>query len=148
MKKHTRIPLLFLVVFLFLVLTPASVSASENKSQAKETSGFLQLYKTENNLASGLKLRLWRNLHTGANIEYYASNRDTKLHLTGIYLLPHEFIFFRFYGGAGYQFSRKKDGEFPYLVLGSHYVFLFSEVLYPWKDEAAPLVRFGFSFDF
>ena len=123
MKKHTRIPLLFLVVFLFLVLTPASVSASENKSQAKETSGFLQLYKTENNLASGLKLRLWRNLHTGANIEYYASNRDTKLHLTGIYLLPHEFIFFRFMAAPAISFPERRLVDF-YLVLGSHYAFI------------------------
>lgn len=148
MKKHRWILLLFFLIVLSLGLTPAGVSARESREQEDYPSGFLQLYKTEKNLASSLKLRLWRGLYAGANIEYYASCRDTKLHLAGLYLLPHEFLFFRFYGGAGYQFSRNNDGDFPYLVIGSHFIFLFSEVLYPWEDEAAPLVRFGFSFDF
>ncbi|NLY89977.1 MAG: hypothetical protein GX081_00010 [Firmicutes bacterium] len=148
MKKELRIPLLLLVIFLLLGLAPAGVSAGKNWDQDDYTIGFLQLYKTENNVASGLKFRLWRDLYAGTNIEYYSSNRDTKLHLTGIYLLPHEFLFIKFYCGAGYRFSRKNIDEYPYLILGTHFGIFFSEVLYPWVDEAGPKTRFGLSFKF
>jgi len=150
MKKHTRVFLLFCGVFLVLCLTaaPAFASTSKDKDDYTYTAGFLQLYKTEENLATGIKFHLFNDFYAGTNIEYYASNRDTKLHLTGIYLLPHEFLFFKFYGGAGYRFSRKNVDEYPYLLIGSHFWFLFSEVLYPWVDEAEPVVRFGLSLDF
>lgn len=148
MKKHCWILLLFLGAFLFLCLTPAPASAGEKKDKADSTGGFLQLYTTEKNIATGIKFRLFSDFFTGTNIEYFSSNRDTKLHLTGIYLLPHEFLCFKFYGGAGYRFSRKNIDEYPYLILGTHFGIFFSEVLYPWVDEAGPETRFGFGFSF
>lgn len=147
MKKSYQISLFFLVALLLIGATPTLVSADTGQKKY-HPSGFLQLYETETNLSCALKFHLWSNIYAGTNIEYYSSINDMKLHLGVVYLLPHEFLFFRFYGGGGYQYSRRNGAEFSYLVLGSHFLFLFSEVLYPWEIEAEPLVRFGLSFKY
>jgi hypothetical protein len=147
MNRYNRVLLFSLLALIFICITPTLVTA-EAVSKSGSPSGFLQLYKTEDNLSCALKFRLLSDLYGGTNIEYFASDLDTKIHLGAVYLLPHEFLFFRFYGGVGYQFSRNNGGEFSYLVLGSHYLFLFSEVLYPWEIEEEPLVRFGLSFKY
>lgn len=144
MKRYDRVLLFILVAFIFIGITPTLASA-EAGHRSGSSSGFLQLYETEDNLACALKFRLLNDLYVGTNIEYFDSDQDAKIHLGAVYLLPHEFLFFRFYGGVGYQYSRNSGGEFSYLVLGSHYLFLFSEILYPWEIEVEPLMRFGLS---
>lgn len=147
MRRFARVLLFTLVIFIFIGITPTLVFA-EAAYKSWSPSGFLQFYETEDNLACALKFRLLGEVYGGTNIEYFVSDLDTKIHLGAVYLLPHEFLFFRFYGGAGYQYSRNNGGEFSYLVLGSHYLFLFSEVLYPWEIEKEPLIRFGLSFKY
>ena len=147
MKKSYRLSMVLLVALLLIGGTPLLASAATGQKKASPN-GFLQLYETEANLSCALKFRLWSSLYAGTNIEYYSSAQDMKLHLGAVWFLPHEFLFFRFYGGGGYQYSRRNGTDFSYLVLGSHFLFLFSEVLYPWEIETEPLMRFGFSFKY
>lgn len=46
-------------------------------------------------------------------------------------MVPKKIPFFQFYGGAGLQFSRNSGYQHPYFNLGTRFLILFSEVIYP-----------------
>lgn len=109
---------------------------------------FLNLYSFDGVFAPGLKYRIGNNFYATGNLEYSYSQRDTSLQIGGIYLIPHDVLFFRFYGGGGAEFSTKRGYRYPYLLMGTDFLIFFSEILYPWEPEAAPRVRSGISIEF
>ena len=128
-----------------MLLGAAGVLAGECESGPEM---FLDLYKVDDAFAVGIKKCFVKNLYGTLNIEYHETANDLEFQAGAIYLLPHEVLFFKFYGGGGVQLSRNLGYEYPYLVLGTNFLFLFSEVVYPLEKEAEPRYRGGFSFEF
>jgi len=96
----------------------------------------------------GLKHRLFSNLYATANLDYKDSTNDLEFQAGTVYLFPVKIIIFRFYAGGGYQFSRNEGYQYPYVTVGTNFIFLFSEVIYPLESGLDPKYRFGLSFRF
>ena len=99
-------------------------------------------------LAPGLKYRLHDGLYAKGNFEYSYQEWALRMQLGAVYYLPHDFFIFSFYGGGGVQFSGRNGYQYPYVVMGADFLFLFTEIIYPWEINYAPSSRFGFSFNF
>lgn len=108
---------------------------------------FLNLYRYEKRLAPGLKIRLCNEFYVTGNFEYSYEERDLNLQLGAVYFLNSASSGISFYGGGGAHFSRTDGYQYPYLVLGTDFFFLFYELVYPWATEAAPQHRFGLSIE-
>lgn len=96
----------------------------------------------------GLKLRLYSNVYATGNLDYRDSTNDLEFQTGAVYLIPRKIIIFRLYAGGGYQFSRNEGYQYPYLTVGTNFIFLFSEVIYPMESGLDPKYRFGLSFKF
>jgi|GEM_PF-1545199 len=139
MRRNNYIIKIFFIA-LFVIFANGSAAL------AGEAKGFFSLYKVDDAFAVGLKGRIVNNLYGAGNIEYHHTNRDLELRAGTVCLLPKEILFFHFYGGIGMQFSRNEGYQYPYLVLGTNFLFLFSEVIHPLEKEAEPRCRWGFNF--
>lgn len=96
----------------------------------------------------GLKHRLFRNVYATGNLDYRNSSNDLEFQAGAVYLIPRKIIIFRLYGGGGYQFSRNEGYQYPYVTVGTNFIFLFSEIIYPMRNGIDSKYRFGFSFKF
>lgn len=96
----------------------------------------------------GLKLRLFSNVYATGNLDYRDSTNDLEFQTGAVYLIPRKIIIFRLYAGGGYQFSRNEGYQYPYLTVGTNFIFLFSEAIYPMESGLDPKYRFGLSFKF
>jgi hypothetical protein len=96
----------------------------------------------------GTKLRIANNVYATGNIDYRKSNRDFEIQAGAVYLFPPKILIFRLYAGGGYQFSRNVGVQYPYISVGTNFLFLFSEVIYPMRSGLDPKYRAGFSFKF
>ena len=66
----------------------------------------------------------------------------------GVYFLNSPSSWFAFYGGGGVQLSNEHCYKYPYLIVGTDFLFLFYELVYPWTSEVTPQHRFGWSISF
>lgn len=96
----------------------------------------------------GLKHRLFSNVYAAGNLDYRDSTNDLEFQAGAVYLIPRKIIIFRLYAGGGYQFSRNEGYQYPYVTVGTNFIFLFSEVIYPMESGMDPKYRFGLSFKF
>ncbi|MGQ9780319.1 MAG: hypothetical protein ACUVRM_10700 [Bacillota bacterium] len=135
--------LVLLAAGVFFLLGATAALAEEPAPQM-----FLHLYEVEEAKAVGLQTRLAENLYGTLNIEYHEAANDLELRAGVAYLLPYRVLFFSFYGGVGLEFSRNEGYRYPYLALGTNFLFLFSEVVYPLEKEERPKYRSGLSFKF
>lgn len=108
----------------------------------------LNLYYVDRKLMPGLKYRLKEDLYATGNIDYSYQEWALRMQLGAIYYLPHDFFLLSFYGGGGVQFSAQNGYQYPYVVLGSDFLFFFGEIIYPWEINYSPSTRCGFSFNF
>jgi len=142
------------LVILILVLTVVFLSSSAFADPSRRhgfgprPSSFVNVYKIDGSFAGGLKSRLWGGIYATANVQYRPDENDVEFQAGAVYMLPLKILFFRLYGGAGQQFSRVRDFRYPYVVLGTNYLFFFSEVIYPLTEERPEKYRFGLSFHF
>lgn len=96
----------------------------------------------------GLKHRLFSTIYITGNIDYRSTANDLEFQTGAVYLIPREFLIFRLYAGGGYQFSRNEGYKYPYLTIGTNFIFFFSEAVYPMESGLSPKYRFGLSFKF
>ncbi len=96
----------------------------------------------------GLKTRVFNHFYLTGGMDYRESVDDLEFHAGAVYMIPAKILVFRFYAGAGYQFSRNYGYQYPYVTVGTHFMFLFSEVVYPMETAADPKYRFGLSVKF
>lgn len=108
----------------------------------------LNLYHYERMMAPGLKYRLRDDLYATGNIEYSYRERDVEIQIGAVYFLPYDLFLFSFYGGGGAQFSTSKGYQYPYIMMGTDFLFFFAELIYPWETNISPRSRFGFSINF
>ncbi len=107
---------------------------------------FLNIYRYEKRWAPGLKIRLYQDrFYLTGNLEYSYRNWDLNAQFGIVYFLNSSASWFSFYGGGGAHFSNKNGYQYPYLLVGTDFLFLFYELVYPWAEEEAPPHRFGLS---
>ena len=143
MKKTLMISLL---VLFFFFLTMAETQASSERCSSK--SSYLSLSLFHHPKGFGLKQRIFQNVYVSGQLEYLSSVNDLEIQTGALYMIPRKFFIFQFYGGAGLQFSRNTGYQYPYLNLGTRFLFLFTEVTHPLQRQATPNYRFGLSFSF
>ena len=143
MKKTLLISLLVLF-FLFLTMTETQASSERCSSQ----SSYLSLSLFQHPRGVGFKQRLFRNVYASGQLDYLSSANDLEIQTGALYMIPRKLFIFQFYGGAGLQFSRNTGYQYPYINLGTRFLFLFSEVIHPLQRQASPKYRFGLSFSF
>ncbi len=108
----------------------------------------LNLYHYESMVTPGLKYRLRDHFYATGNVEYSYRERDVRMQIGAVYFLPYDFLLFSFYGGGGAQFSNNKGYQYPYIMMGTDFLFFFAELIYPWEINTSPRSRFGFSINF
>jgi hypothetical protein len=96
----------------------------------------------------GLKARLFSNVYATGNMDYRESVDDLEFQAGAVVLFPAKILIFRLYAGGGYQFSRNDGYQYPYVTVGTNFLFLFSEVIYPMEAATDPKYRFGLSIKF
>jgi len=99
-------------------------------------------------LSFGYKHRVHDYLYANTNLDYIRSDSDLEFRLGAEYLFPRKIIIFKLYGGGGLQFSRNEGYQYPYVAIGTNFLFLFAEIIHPLKSEMGPKYRAGFSFTF
>jgi len=138
-----RIVILSLTGLLLLSLMGGIVSAKDRAPK-----GYLNFSFLINPLDIGYQHRFVDNLYGTANLDYQGSETDLKFRAGAVYLIPRKIIIFRFYGGGGLQYSRNQGYQYPYLAVGTRFLFLFSEIIHPIESQATPEYRLGFSIKF
>lgn len=128
---------------LIFVLVGGILSAK--KSAPK---GYLNFSFFINPLDIGYKHRLVDYLYGTVNLDYQSSESDLKFRTGAVYFIPRKILIFRFYGGGGFQYSRNQGYQYPYVSVGTHFLFLFSEVIHPIERKSTPEYRFGFNIKF
>lgn len=148
MSRILRIVLLLIIAVLLLLGCAATVFGS----QGDDKNTFVNLYKVDYNsfdsISIGLKEKLWGNIYGSLNLEPYGTNDDLKVQGGIIYLFPRNVLFFKFYGGIGAETLRDNGFNYDYILLGTHFLYFFSEMIYPWKNGVAPFYRYGLSFNY
>lgn len=96
----------------------------------------------------GLKARLFSTVYATGNLDYRESVDDLEFQAGAVYMIPKKILIFRLYAGGGYQFSRNEGFQYPYVTVGTQFLFLFSEVTYPMETASNPKYRFGLSIKF
>ena len=128
---------------LLFILIGGLVSAKDRAPK-----GYLNFSFFINPLDIGYQHRLVDNLYGTANLDYQGSETDLKFRTGAVYLIPRKIIVFRLYGGGGIQYSRNHGYQYPYLTVGTRFLFLFTEIIHPFESGATPEYRLGFSITF
>ncbi len=135
-----------LMVALIIPLFAANGIARERRPCAP--GHFLTFSFFINPVSIGYKHRLFDNLYAATNLHYRSSITDLELQTGAVYLIPRKILIFTLYGGGGIQFSRNEGYQYPYLTVGTNFLFLFTEIIHPLESGMEPKYRFGFSFKF
>lgn len=138
-----KIAVMCSIGLLILVLVGSTVSA-----KARTPNGYLNFSFFINPLDIGYQHRVVDNLYGTANLDYRGSDSDLIFRTGAVYSIPRKIIIFRFYAGGGLQYSRNIGYQYPYLTVGTRYLFLFSEIIHPIESHATPEYRLGFSIKF
>lgn len=144
MKKILSISLLGVLI----ILISASGAFARSYHRDYGTKNYLTFSWFLKPASLGLKHRLFSNVYATGNLDYRDSINDLEFQAGAVYLFPVEIIIFKFYAGGGYQFSRNEGYQYPYVTVGTNFLFLFSEVIYPMRSGMDSKYRFGLSFKF
>ncbi len=142
--KRSLILSILTILLLFFGITDSF--AKSKRFQTHENyitfSFFIQPY------SFGYKHSIYRNVYLTGNVDYEKSDKDLLLQGGAVYMIPRKILFFRLYGGGGLELSRNRGVMYPYVVVGTNFLFLFAEIFHPLEKESSPGYRFGFSFSF
>ena len=141
-----KILLISLLILLFILLSMADLQARQRRCSPSDS--YLTLSCFQKPMGVGLKQRLFDNVYLAGNLDYLSSVSDLEFQVGAIYVIPHKILIFRFYGGGGFQLSRNLGYQYPYVTLGTNFLFFFSEVIHPLNQGLEPKYRFGLSFKF
>lgn len=143
MKKALLISLL---AVLLIGLGTSDVFAQ--KRRRSHNDNFLNLTFLVNPAGLGYMHHLGKNVYATGTLDYNHSESDLAFRLGGAYLFPIKVLIFRFYGGGGFQLSRNEGYQYPYVHIGTKFLFLYTEIIYPMEKRLTPEYRLGFSFRF
>jgi hypothetical protein len=135
-------------ILMVLIISISSIEVlakSHSNSSSRNYLTFSWLFKPS---SLGAKLRIANNTYATGNIDYRDSTKDLEFQAGAVYLFPPKILIFKLYAGGGYQFSRNEGFQYPYISVGTNFLFLFSEIIYPMKSNLDPKYRAGFSIKF
>jgi hypothetical protein len=145
-KKMKRSLIISILVVIVLTCGATDIFAKSSRFQKHENyvtfSFFIQPY------SFGYKHAIYRNVFLTGNLDYESSDADLLFQAGAVYMIPRKVLFFRLYGGGGLELSRNRGVMYPYVVVGTNFLFLFAEIYHPLEKERTPGYRFGFSFSF
>jgi len=143
MKKTTFAGMLAILLILGTV-----IPALGHSHRFQPAKNYLTFSFVINPSQIGYKHHLGRNLYATGDLVYQHEHSDLIFRMGGAYYIPVKVLFFRFYGAGGYQFARNNGNEYPYVAVGTHFWFLYTEVLHPIESRATPEYRLGFQVKF
>lgn len=134
---------MFICIFVFIILavTDHMALANENKYPAN----ILNIYKsTDGYISAGIKRHYMDAIYFGGNIEYKRQwcRFGIKCNISNS-----EIFIFDVYGGVGLNGNFVNKELDPYLLLGGHFIFFFSETMYYITEERVE-TRSGLKFEF
>jgi len=145
-EQMKKILLISHLTILIIFLLSASGYAEEKKYLAPNH--FLTFSFFINPVNIGYKHRVSDNIYATANLDYRSSINDLEFQAGAVYLIPRKILIFTLYGGGGLQASRNEGFQYPYVTIGTNFLFLFTEIIHPLESGMEPDYRFGFSFKF
>lgn len=108
----------------------------------------LDWYRMGKDYGLGLKYQILTDLFATSNCEYNRYRDDLYFSLGAIYRIPKQVILWHFYIGGEYTFSRNIASGYPYVLIGTDFLFFFAESKYSLTPEAGPVYRSGLRFYF
>jgi hypothetical protein len=140
---------LFLIgILIILIVSIGSTEILANSPRDSSSKNYLTFSWFFKPASLGAKLRIANNTYATGNIDYRDSAKDLEFQAGAVYLFPPKILIFKLYAGGGYQFSRNEGFQYPYISVGTNFLFLFSEIVYPMKSNLDPKYRAGFSIKF
>jgi len=143
MRKYLTVSFLGLLIVVF---GATDTFAGEKKSKAPDH--YLTFSFFINPVSVGYKHLVSPNIYLTGNLDYISSKSDLLLQTGAAYMIPRKILIFRFYGGGGLEFSRNHGFNYPYVVIGTNFWFLYTEIVHPLESKKKPDYRLGFSFSF
>lgn len=135
-----------ILIILMVVMSTGDVFAKSHDRKAAQN--YLTLSWFLRPASLGLKHHLGANVYATGNLDYKGSINDLEFQAGAVYFFPIKIIIFKLYSGGGFQFSRNEGYQCPYVTVGTHFWFLFSDVVYPLESEGSNTYRFGLSIKF
>ncbi len=135
-------------VIIVLLLLVSSVDIFGHKHRFRRADNYLTFTFVVNPSGLGYKHHLAKNFYFTGDLDYHSEREDLFFRTGGAYFIPVQVLIFRFYTGAGAQFSRNAGYQYPYLVVGTHFLFFYTEMIYAMEQRATPEYRLGFSVRF
>lgn len=137
---------LIAAISLFFCLSVTDLSAKQRRHFPPDN--YLTCTFLVNPVGIGLKHHLGSNIYASGNLDYRESISDLQLRTGALYIFPVKILLFRFYTGGGIQFSRNDGYQYPYAAVGTNFLFLYTEVVYPLENRRDPEYQLGLSFKF
>ncbi len=134
-----------LMVLIISISSSEILANSPRDSLSKNYQTFSWFFKPA---SLGTKFRIANNVYATGNIDYRDSTKDLEFQAGAVYLFPAKLLIFKLYAGGGYPLSRNEGFQYPYRSVGTNFLFLFSEIIYPMKSALDPKYRAGFSIRF
>ena len=131
---------------IIILLSPLSLFAEDRHREPADH--YLTMTCFVNPLSLGCQHHLGKRFYATADVDYLGSEKDLEMRTGAVLAFPVKILFFHFYGGGGVQFSRDQGYQYPYLSIGTRFLFFYSELIHPWREKMSPSYRFGFSFSF
>lgn len=141
-----KMMLMGLLVMLVLFLCVDTVSAKTGRHRGDDN--YLNVSFLINPAGIGYMHHFGKNLYFLGNIDYRNEYSDLQFRTGGAYLFPVKVLIFRFYSGAGVQFSRNDGYQYPFVMIGTKFLFLYTEMLHPMEKGRSPEYRAGISIKF
>jgi hypothetical protein len=137
------------MVLLLITFCATDTFAKQGKSRSYQApDNFVTFSFFINPVNVGYQHRLSGNLFLTGNMDYVSSESDLLFQAGAAYMLPRKILFFRPYGGGGIELSRNHGYMYPYVLVGTKFLFLYAEIVHPLQNKSSPNYRFGFSFSF
>lgn len=131
---------------LFICLSTADLSAKHRKPSYPDN--YLTFTFFVNPIGIGLKHHLGSNVYATGNLDYRDAISDLQFRTGAVYFFPVKILIFQFFTGGGIQLSRNDGYQYPYVTIGTNFLFLYTEMIHPIESRTSPEYRFGFSFKF
>ena len=146
MKRFLMVGMMGLLIFTFCAASGFAEHKGSRSFQSKNH--FVTFSFFINPLSLGYKHRMDGNVFLTGNMDYVSSDSDLLFRIGAAYVMPRKILIFRLYGGGGIAMSRNRGYRHPYVMVGTNFFFLYTEIVHPLQSHSTPTYRFGFSFKF
>jgi formate/nitrite transporter FocA (FNT family) len=137
-----------IILIVLLVIIALFLSESQAFAEKPAPNKFLTVSCFINPVGIGYKHAVANDFYLAGSLDYRSTASDLEFQTGALYLIPKKILIFRFYVGGGLQFSRNQGYQYPYVSVGTNFLFLFTEMIHPLEANRDPRYRFGFSVKF